>query len=848
MSATTNYERPAVARVWLYHNDTATVPGWGGVNCTVCDAVDAARAASGTPVSLDALSTAGNQLVVLEGTGFGPAEPSFLESVSYTSLTSGVTYDVPLSRCWYLKPHFQLLCATVSGVGTDYTWSMTVLGQRSVPSPVAFSMAYLAPVLESVSVRGVDGGPLTTAGGDTIVLHGTSFGSFFDSITVLLDGEEYPFTLTTPHTAVTLLSPELTGAKRSFEVALRVLDRTTPARTLVAAAPSISGLAVEFKTDAELFAADGSLGLCSAADLAGTADIVRLDGVNFGSDVTITTVTVAAVPCKVCFVDHDVVWLLSAPVIGQLVLSEATARGTVTAQAFYNRAALRQAPAPEALDPTTGPTAGGTTINIVGSDFKSQGVVYLEPLADRPAEDDAPQADTALECDVVSYSDTSIDCIVPAGVGFDYGVVVIGNGVIGRGDNDILFAYTPPVLEDVSPAIVPSVGAPITLEGAEFGVAAGAVAVSVGGQPCAVQTVAPTEVVCITPPGTAAAVDVRVTVGGQQSADALTLAYQRPTVNVTSLAPTHGPTTGGYPLFLSGQHFGPPGTPVVVELRQPGAAAAALPLVCSPAVNDTGSWGLGFAHTNLTCLVPELDNDGSSSALRVVVNTGDQLSQEVLTFSYDAPYVATVRTPAPERSALGGFVVVITGTSLSLFPTVTIGPSGCPVLSATHGSLECFAPPGLGANLSVIVSAGGQSSFGGCVCVSVCLSVSVSVSVCACLCLSVSMSVSMSVFVVFCFMSWWRVCFCRCCLSLLPVAWCLLLDEDGCCVGVSRALCRHHELRRPGSVFVGPAVVGRYRSVPAQRVRKELWVQSRHRRSRHLHRQSSGVHGGVFGG
>ena len=114
----------------------------------------------------------GGEVVVIHGANFG-ANTSTLDSVTYGP--GGTEYAA--KRCQYGdRPHRELRCEMVPGIGDGHAWIVTVDGQSSEASTVR--TGYEQPTLTGGIVREDSPIALTssTDGGQPYILNGTGFG------------------------------------------------------------------------------------------------------------------------------------------------------------------------------------------------------------------------------------------------------------------------------------------------------------------------------------------------------------------------------------------------------------------------------------------------------------------------------------------------------------------------------------------------------------------------------------------------------------------------------------------------------------------------------------------------
>ncbi len=177
------------------------------------------------------------------------------------------------------------------------------------------------------------------------------------------------------------------------------------------------------------------------------------------------------------------------------------------ANAFtYTTSTPTPTPTLTAVSPASGPTTGGTTVTITGTNFAAGATVTVGGAA---------------ATSVVVASATSITARTPAGAAGarDVRVTLSGGQAATRTGG---FTYTAPTtpsptLTGVSPVSGPAAGGTaVTLSGTNF--AAGATVTVGGAAATSVVVVSSTRITARTPAGTAGARDVRVTLSGGQAA------------------------------------------------------------------------------------------------------------------------------------------------------------------------------------------------------------------------------------------------------------------------------------------------------------------------------------------
>ncbi len=203
--------------------------------------------------------------------------------------------------------------------------------------------------------------------------------------------------------------------------------------------------------------------------------------------------------------------------------------------------AFRYFPSPSllALDPPSGPSSGGTSVTLHGSNF-FEGV--------RAFFDDVPCRR------LVRVSAEQLTCDTPPGrpgfVDVEVAHAELGFAVLEAGYQYI----APPAVDSVSPDSGSDLGGTtLVIEGVDFREGA---SVTVGGLTCIdVVVESDSRITCVTPPGEPGVADVVVTNPDGQSATAIGgFSYLGPPV-VIQVVPEDGPLAGGVPVRVQGAGF-----------------------------------------------------------------------------------------------------------------------------------------------------------------------------------------------------------------------------------------------------------------------------------------------------
>jgi formylglycine-generating enzyme required for sulfatase activity len=451
--------------------------------------------------------------------------------------------------------------------------------------------------------------------------------------------------------------------------------------------------------------------------------------------------------------NQSIVAVTPAGTAGSVSVSVTTGAGTGTRSDAFTYVALP--PTLSSVSPATGPTTGGTTITLTGTNLTGATGVTVGGVA----------------CTSVQVvSGTTVTAVTPAGTAGAKSVAVTtpsGTASLASG-----FSYVvPPTLSSVSPTSGPTTGGTtITLTGTNL---TGATGVTVGGAPCTnVQVVNSTTVTAVTPAGTAGAKSVAVTTPSGAATLSLAFRYGEGPI-ASSIAPTIAAATGGATLTLTGANLscvyrvtvgGIPCTSVqVVNATTVTAVMPACP-VGTLDVEVFASEGqavlpaalLSISPPTIASITPNVV--GASGGTSIVVNgsgfygsvsvrLGDTLywpeviSPTTLTFTTVAQFPGTVgvtvtalggttNLPAaftvvgtPTLSSVspvsgpttGGTTITLTGTNLTGATGVSVGGTACTSVQAVNATTVTAVTPAntVGVKTVTVTAVGGTASLAG---------------------------------------------------------------------------------------------------------------------------------------
>jgi hypothetical protein len=560
-------------------------------------------------------TTAGGTSVVITGTNF--------------SSVSGVSFGSFAASSYTVNSTTQITATSpAQAAGTVDITVTTASGTSATGSSDQFTYtAASAPTLTSLGTT--TGG---TSGGTSVVLTGTNFTGAYG---VMFGGVPAASFTVNSATQITATSPaqaaatiDVTVSTYSGTSALSSADRYTYTASAVASITSISPTS-------------GSTGGGTSVSLTGTG-FTAATGVNFGttpaasftvnSDTSITAVSPAEAAGTV---DITVSTLSGTSVVGS------------SDQFTFNAAS---APSVSSVSPTSGSTAGGTSVTITGSAFTGATAVMFGAVA---AASFTVNSDTSITATSPPEAAATVDITV---------TTYTGTSATSSSDHFTYNAASAPSVTGVTPGSGPSSGGTtVVITGSNF---TGATAVNFGSVAAASFTVnSDTSITAVAPAEAAATIDVTVvTYGGTSStssADHFTYnSVGLPTV--TSISASSGSTSGGTAVLVTGTNF---------------SSAGAVLFGTLPAASFTV-----FSDTLLLAVAPA--QSVGTWDLTVTNATGTSASASADRFSYTSaglPSVTSLSTSSGDTG--GGKVVTLTGSGFTAASAVAFG--GVPAASFT---------------------------------------------------------------------------------------------------------------------------------------------------------------------
>ena len=543
----------------------------------------------------------------------GPVTGGTAVIITGTSLTgtTGITFDgVPATAVTVVNDTTVTAVTPANPAGLVDVILTNPNGSGTLPD----AYTYLALPPTATSLTPTSG---TTLGGTTVVITGTSlvgttgvtFGGLPATNVTVLD--EQTVSVSTPaHTAglvdVSITTPQGTGTLNN---AYTYITPPPSNLSLTPTSGTING---------------GTLVTFTGTTLTGTTGITfggaAATSVTVIDDTTVTAVTAA-----------------HAAGIVDVIVTTPNGTGTVTNGYTYTTPATSIT----SINPTSGPTVGGTTVTITGDGLVGTSVVAF---------------DGVLATNIIVIDNTTVTAVTPAHIAGLVDVSITATG----GATSLPSAYTyiapVPTLTSLTPISGPTVGGTlVTITGTGL---IGTTAVDFGGSAAtSITVIDDTTVTVLTSAHVAGLVNVSITTSG--GTGTLNNAYTYIAApGLTTISPIFGPTTGGTVVTLTGTNL--TGT---TNVSFDGNNATGVTVI-----NSTTVTAIAPAH--------------AAGLVNVGVTTLGGTSTLTDAYTYIAPPAATSLTPT-SGTTLGGTTVTISGTNLDGTTAVSFGGSAATVSSAT---------------------------------------------------------------------------------------------------------------------------------------------------------------------
>ncbi len=571
----------------------------------------------------------------------GPTGGATMVKISGTNFTSGseVKFGATSAASVEFKTSGELVAKSPSGTGSVDVCVSTAGGSNCKTSAFTYVPG---PAITSISPNE---GP--TAGGTGIAIKGTNFTS----------GSEVKFGATAAAAVEFKNSGELVAKDPSGSGAVHVTVTTAGGTSTTSAADEFTYRATPTVT-----------GITPKEGPTAGATSVTISGTNFtsASEVKFGATSAASVEFKTSgeLVAKD------PSGSGAVHVTVTTAGGTSTTSAA-DEFTYREVPTVTAITPNEGPTAGGTTVTISGTNFTSGTAVKFGTT-------DAASVEFKNAGELIAKS--------PSGTGSVDVRVKTAGGTSATSGADLFTYREAPTITAIAQTEGPSAGGTsVKITGTNF---TSGSEVKFGGSPATkVEVNSATEIHATTPSGSGS-VDVFVTTAGGTAATSAGDEFTyRGVPKVTSVAPKEGPEAGGTTVTINGEN-----------------------LEAAKEVTFGGTKATIRTDTNdaIEAVSPEVHTAG---AVHVVVTTagGISTSSAADEFTYRATPAVTAIKPT-EGPTAGGTSVTISGTNFTSGSEVKFGSSAATAVEFKNtGELVAKDPAGSGAVHVTVTTAGGSS-------------------------------------------------------------------------------------------------------------------------------------------
>ncbi|OWK39897.1 Flagellar hook-length control protein FliK [Fimbriiglobus ruber] len=602
----------------------------------------------------------GGNSVTLTGTDLGGASAVYFGGTPGTIVSDSATQLVATAPAGTAGSGLFVTVTTPGGTSGDFASAMyTYQTATSPPAP--------AP-----TVTGISPSSGSTVGGTLVTIAGTGLGNATavafggTAGTIVSDSATQIVAAAPAGAAGTVFVTVTTPGGTSGDLAAAAYTYQT-ATSPPAPAPTVTGISPSFGSTA-----GGILVTITGTDL-GNATAVAFGGI--GGTIVSDNAT-------------QVVAIAPAGTAGPVDVTVFTAAGTSATgpNQFTYVSPPPAAPSVTGISPSSGSTAGGTLVTIIGTDLGNATAVAFGGIGGT----------------IVSDSATQIMATAPAGAAGAVNVTVFtAAGTSATGPDPFTYVSPPPMAPTVA-GISPSSGSTVggtlvTIAGTGLG---NATAVAFGGTAGTIVSDSATQIVAAAPAGAAGTVFVTVTTPGGTSGDLAAAAYTyqtatsppAPAPTVTGISPSFGSTAGGILVTITGTDLG-------------NATAVAFGGIGGTIVSDNA--------TQVVAIAPA----GTAGPVDVTVFTAAGTSAtgpNQFTYVSPPPAAPSVTGISPSSgSTAGGTLVTIIGTDLGNATAVAFGGIGGTIVSDSATQIMATAPAGAAGAVNVTVfTAAGTSATG----------------------------------------------------------------------------------------------------------------------------------------
>ncbi len=540
------------------------------------------------------------------GTTSGPTSGGTLVTINGVNLTgaTAVYFNNTPASLFYFVSDSQI--QAVSPLAAAGAVGVTVVTPSGTSSASTFTYTTTSTTTPTITSLSTTTGP--SSGGTVLTITGTNLAG---TMQVLFGDTAVPFTLVSS-TSLSVTAP--VGVVGTVHVTV-----TTPLGI------SSTGSSDQFTYQS---APPTITGLSASSDTTAGGTLLTITGTNYS---TATRVSFgSAVVYDFSIVSNTTITVF-VPIhaAGAANVTVTNTDGTSSASSF-NYTSTSSTPTVTGLSPTSGPTGGGTSVTLTGTNFTN----VLDVLFDGTAAGS-----------IVVNSATSITATAPAHTSGAINVTVATTDGISSTGSGNLYTYnaTAPTVTGLSPSSGPTGGGTtIVLTGANLN---GAITVKFNGVNAPSFTVdSATQITAVSPAGSAGTPYVTVTTPYGTSATGSANQFTYVAVpTVTALSSSTGSTAGGATLNITGSNF-----TGLVSVSFNGMAAASI------AVNSS---------TSLTVTTPA--NSPGTADVVVTTGAGSSATSVADEYTFAEPIPSVIGMSLSSSVLAGGSSITIGGSNFT---------------------------------------------------------------------------------------------------------------------------------------------------------------------------------------
>jgi len=657
--------------------------------------------------------------VVISGTNFVSSGVWSASEVDFgtVAVTATPCPTTPTSPCFTVNtannPPDITAFTPPHGAGTVDVHVVTPGGTSATSSP-ADQYTYIAPTPVITSVT-PNAGPV--AGGTSIVISGTGFTAAtsvaFGTTSVTAQCPQSPGTAcftVVDDTTIDAVSPAHSAGTVDIKVTTGPTSATGPSDTFTyAAVPTVTGVSPT----------TGPMSGGTTVTITGTnfsGGNIAVSEVDFGGGSPITTACTGGSTTD-CFSVTDATHITAFPpassagtVDVQVITQGGTSATSSADQFIFNQ----PAPTVSAVSPSSGPTAGGTSVTVTGTNFSGSGFSVSEVDFGSMAVTATCGGGTTTDCFTLN-GPTSLTVVTPSSASVqtvDVTVTTVSTDASSTATSATSSAdqYTfgnVPAVTGVSPTNGPTSGGnAVTITGSNLSfvtaVDFGSTAITTTCSSSHVDCFVPGSTIVAYPPGGSGTVDVRVvapdgTSPVNQPADQYTFV---PMPTITGVSPSVGPAGGGTAVTVTGTQFSGSGwTTSEVDMGSDRYTT-----VCG------GSTVNCFTVSSATSITVHTRSTSAGDVdVRVITPGGTSAisSADIFTF-VSVPTVDFVLPPI--GLAQGGLVIAVFGSGFTHATSVHFGSTSAPFVVVDDNVLVTLTPPSSPGTVDITVTNAAGSS------------------------------------------------------------------------------------------------------------------------------------------